>query len=97
MNRRHFIKQTTISSLVLVTIPSFALTNNLITSEELIGNRTPKLFGDSYKLRKEAHDAFLLMKAEALKEQISIEIISSYRNFEHQKRIWTKKYKRYIN
>lgn len=97
MNRRHFIKQTTFSGLALVTIPSFAFTKNSISSEELIGKGTPKLFGDSYKLRQEAHDAFLLMKAEALKENIAIQIISSYRDFDHQKRIWTKKYKRFTN
>ncbi len=95
MNRRYFLKQSTFTGLALTTIPSFALSSSLISSDELIGKGSPLLFGNDYKLRQEAHEAFILMKSEALKDHIAIKIVSSYRNFKHQKRIWTKKYKRY--
>lgn len=70
--------------------------DNRLSTEELIGKGNPELFGTNFKLQKEAFDAFLKMKAEAKKEGINISIVSSYRNFEHQKRIWSRKHKRYI-
>ena len=79
----------------MATIPSFACTRNTISSEELIGKGNPILFGKDYKLREEAHLAFQKMKSEALRQGVHIQIVSSYRNFEHQKSIWERKYKRY--
>ena len=95
MKRRNFIKQTTLTGLALATIPSFAYTQNTISSEALIGKGNPILFGKDYKLREEAHLAFQKMKSEALRQGVHIQIVSSYRNFEHQKSIWERKYKRY--
>lgn len=95
MKRRNFIKKTTLTGIALATVPSFACTQNIISSEELIGKGNPILFGEDYKLREAAHFAFQEMKTEALKEGIHIQIVSSYRNFEHQKSIWERKYKRY--
>ena len=97
MKRRTFIKKTTLTGRALAAIPSFAFAQNIISSEELIGKGSPILFGKDYKLREEAHLAFQEMKTEALKEGIKIQIVSSYRNFEHQKNIWERKYKRYRN
>ncbi len=65
-----------------------------ISDEELIGKGQPHFFGKDHKLRKEAHNAFLKMKAEALKEGIKIGFVSSYRSFSHQKRIWERKFNR---
>ncbi|QRM88126.1 D-alanyl-D-alanine carboxypeptidase family protein [Lacinutrix sp. WUR7] len=95
MKRRNFIKKTTLTGIALATIPSFACSQNIISSEELIGKGKPILFGKDYQLREEAHLAFQNMKTEALKEGVHIQIVSSYRNFEHQKSIWQRKYKRY--
>ncbi|WP_452229847.1 MULTISPECIES: M15 family metallopeptidase [unclassified Lacinutrix] len=95
MKRRNFIKKTTLTGIALAAIPSFAFAQNIISSEELIGKGNPILFGEDYRLREAAHLAFQEMKTEALKEGIKIQIVSSYRNFEHQKRIWERKYKRY--
>ncbi|PHR69358.1 MAG: D-alanyl-D-alanine carboxypeptidase [Lutibacter sp.] len=67
------------------------------TLDELIGKGSPEFYGEGYQLQKEAYDAFLLMKAEALISGIDIEIVSSYRSFEHQKRIWTRKYMKFIS
>lgn len=95
MKRRTFIKTTTLSGIALATIPSFALSNFELPYDELIGKGNPKLFGDHYKLRKDAHLAFIKMKAEALNEGINIQVVSSYRDFNHQNRIWTRKYNKF--
>ena len=92
MKRRTFIKSSALSGIALATIPSFAFSATNLPYEELIGKGNPELFGVHYKLRKEAHHAFDKMKAEALKESINIQVVSSYRDFNHQNRIWTRKY-----
>lgn len=63
----------------------------------LTGRGDLELIGDSYKLQKEAFEAFNAMKDAAAVEGINIEIVSSYRSFEHQKRIWERKYKIFIS
>jgi LAS superfamily LD-carboxypeptidase LdcB len=95
MKRRTFIKQSSITGLVLLSIPRIVFASNSISEAELIGKGTPTLFGENYQLREEANNAFLQMKEAALKHDINIQIISSYRSFKHQKRIWTRKFKRY--
>jgi len=99
MKRRNFIKYSGLAGITIATLPQLAFqTNNLsqtiISYEELIGKGTPKLFGKGYKLRKEAHLAFKKMQAEALKSGIHIGAVSSYRGFDHQKRIWERKFKK---
>lgn len=64
--------------------------------EDLTGKSKMDLHGDGYKLQKEVSDAFILMKNAALKSGIQIHVISSYRSYEHQKRIWTRKYNQFI-
>jgi len=83
--------------IALVIIPKFSFSQQQLSTQELMGKGTPKLYGNGYKLRKDAHLAFLKLKAAALKEGINIQVVSSYRNFDHQKRIWKRKYNRYIN
>jgi len=63
--------------------------------DELTGKGNPTFYGDGYQLQKEVNEAFLLMREAAKKEGINIEVVSSYRSYEHQKRIWTNKYKRF--
>ena len=46
-------------------------------------------------LEKETYNAFLKMRAAALKEGITMTIVSGGRDFYHQKRIWEGKWKRY--
>lgn len=93
MNRRSFIKISTISGLALSVLPNLSFTSLLISPEELIGKGSPELLGSHFKLRKEAYEAFLAMRTKALKNNIDIKVVSSYRNFDHQNRIWTHKYK----
>lgn len=97
MKRRHFLKYIPALSFA-ATFPnvfSFINSTPLFSKEELIGRKKPPLYGKGYQLRKEAHQAFEEMKKAALAENISIYIVSSYRSYAHQKRIWEKKYKNY--
>lgn len=89
------IKKGIVISLIIL-LSSFILADKKYSLEELIGKGSPVFFGDGYQLQKEANDAFLLMRAAALKDRINIEVVSSYRSYEHQTKIWTRKYKRYI-
>nr|WP_321222131.1 M15 family metallopeptidase [uncultured Psychroserpens sp.] len=99
MKRRSFIKSTAALGLGLAVFPQIAFQDpiSIISYDELIGKGNPEVFGNGYKLRKEAYDAFLKMKKEALKSDINIKVVSSYRNFAHQNRIWERKYNTNIN
>jgi len=70
---------------------------SILSREELIGKGSPRLFGDGFSLRKEAYEAFLKMKKSALKSGIKIKVVSSYRNYAHQNRIWERKYKQFTS
>ncbi|MBR9846411.1 MAG: M15 family metallopeptidase [Algicola sp.] len=98
MKRRHFIKSTLASGLAFSLIPqlAFQTNTNQISYEELIGKGLPELYGEGYQLRKEAHDALTNLKNEALKSDIRIQVVSSYRSYNHQNRIWKRKYNRNI-
>lgn len=76
---------------------AFQPDTNRLSYEELIGKGNPYLYGNGYKLRKEAHEAFTKLKNEALKSDIRIQVVSSYRGYDHQNRIWERKYNRNIN
>lgn len=82
---------------VFTTLPQQAFSQQTLSTQELMGKGSPELFGNGYKLREDAHLAFLKLKVAALKDGIKIQVVSSYRNFNHQKRIWERKYNRYIN
>lgn len=99
MKRRHFIKSTLITGTALSISPRFAFSQNTnLPYNELIGKGNPTFFGDgNYRIRKEAYDAFIAMQKEALKSGIHIKIVSSYRSYDHQKRIWERKYKKNRN
>ncbi|AOW19886.1 M15 family metallopeptidase [Urechidicola croceus] len=76
---------------------NFILIETEYSKYDLIGKGNIELQGENYKLQKEVSDAFLLLKAEALKSGFNIQVVSSYRSFEHQKRIWTRKYKKFTS
>lgn len=86
------LKQLTV--LFLLCLSNNALGQELISEDELVGKGQPEFYGRDHKLRKEAHIAFMRMKAEALKDGIKIGFVSSYRSFSHQKRIWERKFNR---
>ncbi len=98
MKRRHFIRSSLASGIVLTLSPNIILSQNTeLPYNELIGKGNPDLFGYDYLLRKEANEAFLDMRYEAEKSDILIEVVSSYRNYEHQRRIWERKFSQYIS
>lgn len=93
MNRKDFLKTAIFGGMALGVLPHLAFKDASVSYEELIGKGNPKLYGDGYQIRKDAYDAFISMKNAALKDNISIQVVSSYRNFAHQNRIWERKYK----
>lgn len=52
----------------------------------------PQLSTRSIKVLKEVNSAFTRMAKEAAREGISLKVVSGYRPFDHQKRIWEGKY-----
>lgn len=95
MRRRNFIKTTSLAALAISSLPLYSFYQGMISYDELIGKGNPTLYGEGFKLRKEAYESFLKMKSEAKKEGINIQVVSSYRNFDHQNRIWTRKYSKF--
>ncbi|HTO14449.1 MAG TPA: D-alanyl-D-alanine carboxypeptidase family protein, partial [Edaphocola sp.] len=93
MNRKDFLKTAIVSGIALGVLPNLAFQDSGLSYDELIGKGNPKLYGDGFQIRKEAYDAFIAMKNAALNEDIAIQVVSSYRNFDHQNRIWERKYK----
>ena len=75
---------------------SFQSNKSNFTVEDLTGRSTPVFYGKNHKMQKEVHKAFQLMQAKALKSGIQLKVVSSYRSYEHQKQIWTRKYHRFI-
>lgn len=95
MKRNTFIKLSLYGTAAMVTLPQLAFKNSELSYEELIGKGNPQLYGDGFLLRREAFDAFEKMRKAALEDHISIQVVSSYRNYAHQNRIWERKYKNY--
>lgn len=75
---------------------NFQSENHTFSTDDLTGRSTRIFYGEGYELQKQANDAFLLMQKAALKSDVKIKVVSSYRSYEHQKRIWTRKYERFI-
>jgi LAS superfamily LD-carboxypeptidase LdcB len=81
----------------ILSLLSFKSDTN-ITPEILIGKSSailPLLKGDKIKLQAEVYDALQKMIKEAKKENVHIKLISGYRSFNHQKRIWNRKFDKY--
>lgn len=79
---------------------SFTYCNEIetdIDKEILIGKGKPDLVGNGYKLLSEVSNAYLEMKNAAEIDKVNLKIVSSYRSFNHQKRIWNRKYNDFIN
>lgn len=98
MLRRKFISNSALGALGLTFCSFSALqtqSKSQFTKEDLMGKSNPQFFGKDYKLRKEAHEAFLKMRSAALQAGIAIKVVSSYRNYAHQNRIWERKYKKF--
>lgn len=84
-----------LGAVALHSFPSMAFNKKSTDPLELIGKGNPAVFGKGFSLRKEAYDAFVKMRTAAAKEGIDIHVVSSYRTYAHQNRIWERKYKRF--
>ena len=67
------------------------------TTNQLIGKEKITLYGSTYKLQKEASISLDEMIKDANKQGVIIKVVSSYRNFNHQNRIWKRKYNKFIS
>jgi LAS superfamily LD-carboxypeptidase LdcB len=96
-SRRKFLKTSVFASIAIISTPSFALSTSTsnYTDRYLIGRSLPALYGNGYKVLKRVNEAFLDMNSAARKSGLSVRVVSSYRSFNHQNLIWTRKYKRY--
>lgn len=92
--RRQFIRDAALSGLLLGSLPAFGK-DRQHSLETLMGMVPLKMAGEDYQLQPGAGDAFDQMRRAAQKEGIRIRVISSFRSYEHQKRIWTRKYEQY--
>jgi|TARA_B110000238_G_scaffold200914_1_gene253159 LAS superfamily LD-carboxypeptidase LdcB len=90
MNRKNFLK--TSLSIIGVSIWSESYQNKDYPISILLGKGNPKLYSTDLPLLKKAGFAFKEMQRAAFKEGIEIEIVSAYRSFNRQKRIWNRKY-----
>jgi len=52
----------------------------------------PLLKGKKFRLQTDAYNALIQMKKDALKKGVRIDVVSSYRSFEHQQKLWSRKY-----
>jgi LAS superfamily LD-carboxypeptidase LdcB len=97
MNRKNFLKSTLIGGISLSILPhwSFASWQSIYSRDQLIGKGNPILSGTEFKMHPDAYNKFLEMRKAAEKENILIEIVSAYRNFESQKQIFESKYRNY--
>ncbi len=95
MNREQFIKQVSMGIFGLrasqPVIPYFSI----YSEKELMGLVKIPLINNEIRLRKEPGEHFLLMKNDASKAGFDIRVVSGFRSYGHQKRIWTRKYKKY--
>lgn len=82
-------------TICMFSIVSFS--QNIYSEEVLTGREELNFVGDDIKLQKEVFEAFENMQNAALKENVSIQIVSAFRNFNRQKEIWNIKFNKYIS
>lgn len=98
-----FISTVSFSQNVTVASDNLTLTTDFILGKydyknhELFTLVNPKYTPKTIYLNKEVYTAFLKMHNQAEKDGISLKIISGTRNFEEQKAIWERKWKKYNN
>ena len=96
MKRRRFIQNTLLTTAAFTAFPQLLKAGSILPEAELMGRGNPSLIEKSgYRLRPEVSQAFDKMTAAAQKTGIGIQVVSSYRDYAHQNRIWERKYKNY--
>ena len=96
MKRRTFTKATLLGA-VAAALPLSAFRSiQSIPTLELLGKGNPAFTqGPDYKLRPAVAIAFEKMKKAAQSDGVLLKVVSSYRSYTHQNRIWERKYKRF--
>jgi len=96
MKRRTFIQNTALATAALSTFPQWATAQETLDKDQLLGKGNPKLVEQNgYRLRPQVAAAFDKMTAAAQQDGIGIQVVSSYRDYTHQNRIWERKFKSY--
>lgn len=81
----------------------FIWNSNNLTAQQLYSKRALtgkgdlKLVGHTNKLQPEVFKQFKKMQKSALKSGIKIQIVSGYRSYQRQLKIWNKKYDKYVS
>ena len=96
MHRREFLKKASLMGGFLIINPYQNIFNEF-SEDELLGKGNPPLFGKDFKLREEVMLQFNLMKKAAKEKGFNIHVISSFRSYSHQNRIWERKYRDFRN
>lgn len=96
ISRREFIAYSA-SLCAFLSNSSFRL-KTTYSLEELMGIAPKNLIKQyDYTLNKEAAEAFNKMRASAQKDGVLIKVVSSFRSYDHQKKIWNNKFNKYIS
>lgn len=97
MNRKNFIKTTTLAGMGIAIFPhiSFGSLQQTYTRDQLIGKGNQDFLGSGFKMEKETFGSFTKMKTEAARENINIQVVSAHRGFERQKQIFEGKYQKF--
>jgi len=90
------IKLFILSSLTILVMNFSSIKPKKYTVDQLIGKEKIQFYGKGYKLQKEAYFSIEKMIREAREQGVKIKIVSSYRSFNHQNRIWKRKYDAFI-
>jgi LAS superfamily LD-carboxypeptidase LdcB len=93
MRRLEFIKTNLLAGIGLsVCLPG---RQNITPSKDYLTGRKNPYINYTKSMHVKAYDAYLDMHKCALKQGINIQIVSGYRSFERQLKIWNYKYKAY--
>ncbi|RXG26840.1 M15 family metallopeptidase [Leeuwenhoekiella marinoflava] len=96
MKRRTFIQNTALATAAISTFPQWVTAQERLDKDQLLGKGNPKLVEQNgYRLRPQVAAAFDKMTAAAQQDGIGIQVVSSYRDYAHQNRIWERKFKSY--
>ena len=82
-------------SLIFLSQCMLGQTNPEALDSLLMGHHLFPDTGKKYRLQPEVAQAFEKMKTEALEDGIEMEIVSSFRSYATQKKIWNRKFKRF--